>query len=361
MQAELIQTAKILIVDDTEANVRYLERVLQRAGAQQVQSTTDAREVLGLVTATPPDLIVLDLMMPYLDGFAVMQQLQPLIPPGTYLPILVITADISSEAKQQALLAGAKDFLTKPFDPVEALLRIGNLIETRHLHQQLQNQNQLLEEKVRVRTQELEATQIEILERLALAAEYRDDETGQHTQRVGRYAVFLAQALGLPALEVDMLRRAAPLHDIGKIGIPDHILLKPGKLTPSEFEEMKTHTLIGARILAGGSELIRMAQLIAVAHHEHWDGGGYPHRRAGEQIPLVGRIVAVADVFDALRHDRPYKPAWPLDDARAEIVSQRGRQFDPRVVDAFLLVEELRQPALRAPGSPIAAAACAGI
>jgi len=329
--------ARILIVDDQQANVRLLERVLESAGYTQVFGTTDSREAVPLALQCRPDLILLDLSMPHMDGFEVMRQLGQHLSPDEYLPILVLTADITSEAKQQALSIGAKDFLTKPFEITEVLLRIRNLLHARFLHVALQGQNQVLDQKVRERTRQLEKAHLEILERLALAAEYRDDCTGRHTQRVGRLSALLAGALGLAEEEVVLFRRAAPLHDVGKIGIPDLILLKPGRLTPEEFAVMKTHTTIGARILSGGSfPLLKLAEEIALRHHERWDGSGYPGGLAGEAIPLSGRILAVADSFDALTHERPYKQAWPVEEAMAEVASQSGRQFDPRVVAAFL-------------------------
>jgi putative two-component system response regulator len=331
-----LQASKVLIVDDEEANVQLLESILRRDGYRHLLSATDSRQVLPLFSSFAPDLILLDLNMPHFDGFEVMRQLRGRVPDGAYLPILVLTADITPEAKQGALSGGAKDFLTKPFDQVEVLLRIANLLETRRLHQLLQDQNQLLEGKVRERTKELEATRLEVLERLAMAAEFRDDETGQHTRRVGETSAALARALRLPDEQVELIRRAAPLHDVGKIGISDLILLKPGKLTPEEFEVMKTHTTIGAKIQSGSLyPLLQMAEDIALTHHEKWDGTGYAGL-TGEAIPLPGRIVAVADVFDALTHARPYKKAWPIAQAREEIAKQSGRQFDPRVVDAFI-------------------------
>jgi putative two-component system response regulator len=333
---EIMRTARILVVDDQEVNVSYLERLLMRAGATQVLGETDPRRVLPIYLEQAPDLLVLDLMMPYLDGFAVMAQLRSVVPPEEYRPILVLTADASEGTKRRALAAGAHDFLTKPFDPVEGVLRIGNLLETRFLHQQIQRQNQVLEERVRERTRDLEAAQNEVLERLARAAEYRDDATGEHIHRVGETCGLMAAALGLPGERVDLLRRAAPLHDVGKIGIPDAILLKPGKLTPDEFAVMQTHTTIGAEILSGGrSPLVRLAQEIALTHQERWDGSGYPQGLAGEAIPLESRIVALVDVLDALTHERPYKAAWPLADAIIEIQRQSGRQFDPRLVEIF--------------------------
>jgi putative two-component system response regulator len=258
-------------------------------------------------------------------------------PDAFHLPILVLTADMTTQAKQQALSGGATDFLLKPFDFTEVLLRIGNLLQTRRLHMELRGHNQLLERPVRDRTAQLEQARSEILMRLALAAEYRDDETHQHTLRVGESSAVLGAALGLPEEQVQHLRQAAPLHDIGKIGISDVVLLKPAKLTPEEFDHIKTHTLIGGRILADSSvAVLQMGREIALTHHERWDGSGYPHGLNGEHIPISGRIVTVTDVFDALTHDRPYKHAWPVERDLAEITTQRGRQFDPDVVDAFL-------------------------
>lgn len=338
MQEDLLKKARILIVDDQESNVRLLERLLQQWGYANLKSTTDPRQATALYDYWQPDLINLDLHMPYLDGFGVMEQLRPRIGEGDYVPILVLTADITPETKRRALSSGAKDFLTKPFDPIEVLLRVQNLLETRFLHVQLQKQNELLEDRVRERTQQLVEAEIEVLERLALAAEYRDDDTHQHTQRVGDLASRLAQALGLPETQVELMRRAAPLHDMGKIGISDLILLKPERLTPEEFERMKAHTTIGGRILSGSRfPLLQMAEEIATTHHERWDGRGYAGRK-GEDIPMSSRIVTVADVFDALTHARPYKKAWPREQAVREIEQQEGQQFAPRVVEAFLHV-----------------------
>jgi len=331
---------RILVVDDEEANVLLLKRTLEQAGYTDIAVTNDSREVAALVVEFQPDLILLDLLMPHLDGFAVLDQLRSIIPEGTFLPVIVLTADITRETRQRALGSGAEDFLTKPFDVVEVLLRIRNLLQARHLHLRLQGQNQLLEARVRTRTRALEEAHIETLDRLALAAEYRDDDTGQHIRRVGRAAALVARELGLPNADVALIERAAGLHDLGKVGVPDSILLAPRKLSPQEFEVVKTHTVIGANILAGSpSPLLKMAERIAWAHHERWDGSGYAGL-AGEDIPLVGRITTVVDVFDALTHERPYKRAWPVDEAVAEIAAQRGRQFDPQVSDAFLSVHE---------------------
>jgi putative two-component system response regulator len=331
---------RILVVDDEEANVLLLKRTLELAGYVDIAMTTDSREVAALVDGFRPDLILLDLLMPHLDGFAVLEQLRSTMPQGTFLPVIVLTADVSRETKQRALASGAEDFLTKPFDVVEVTLRIKNLLQARRLHRQLQMQNELLEARVRARTRALEDAHIETLDRLALAAEYRDDDTGQHIRRVGRASALVARELGLPTADVALIERAAGLHDLGKIGVPDSILLAPRKLTSQEFEVVKTHTVIGAKILSGSpSALLKMAEQIAWAHHERWDGSGYAGL-VGENIPLVGRITTVVDVFDALTHERPYKRAWPVDEALAEIVAQRGRQFDPRVSDAFLRIHD---------------------
>jgi putative two-component system response regulator len=335
-----LEHARILIVDDQRANTLLLERALSRAGYRRLNSTTDPRDVGFLFTSFEPDILLLDLHMPHMDGFDVMEQLQAKIPKSEYLPILVLTGDIAPEAKTRALSVGAKDFVTKPFEMTELLLRVRNLLVTRRLHVRLSRHNEILEDQVRVRTADLAAAQMEILDRLALAAEFRDDYTGQHTQRVGRMAALLARTMDLEAEQVDVIRRAAPLHDVGKIGIPDTILLKAGKLTPQEFERVKDHTSIGARILSGSAfSILQMAEVIALTHHERWDGRGYSGM-VKDEIPLAGRIVAVVDVFDALTHERPYKRAWSIPDAVAEISDQAGRQFDPAVVEAFMSVQQ---------------------
>jgi len=344
LSARVFRNARILIVDDEPVNVDLLRRLLERAGFNRVESTNDSREAVDLYVKFRPDLILLDLHMPHRDGLEVMDELNQ-IAEASYLPILMLTGDDTPEAKREALSRGAKDFLNKPFHSDEVLLRIGTLLETRFLYLQIQSQNQILEAKVRDRTRELEAAQIEIIERLARAAEFRDDNTGQHTERVGQMAALLARQIGLSDTQVSLIRRAAPLHDVGKIGIPDSVLLKLGKLTAEEFELVKTHTSIGARILSGSRfTILRLAEEIAFNHHERWDGHGY-NGISGSDIPLAGRIVAVADVFDALTQKRPYKAAWPVNDAIAEIDRQRGRQFDPALVDAFLRVIDQREEA----------------
>jgi putative two-component system response regulator len=336
--------ARILVVDDEPPNVFLLERILAKAGYTEVVSTTDPRNVQELVVGFGPDVVLLDLHMPHLDGFAVMEALGASSDPGVRTPILVLTADATTEVKHRALAAGARDFLTKPLDMEEVLLRIGNILEIRFLEGELRAERDSLERRVVERTRDLEDAQTETFERLALAAEFRDDDTGNHTRRVGSMAALIAETVGLPEDDVELLRRAAALHDVGKIGVPDSILLAPRKLTEEEFAVVKTHTEIGARLLSGSrSPTLRMAERIAWSHHERWDGGGYAGM-AGEDIPVVGRITTVADVFDALTHERPYKEAWPIDRAMEEIERQRGRQFDPDAVDAFLQITRSLSP-----------------
>jgi putative two-component system response regulator len=335
MQKEIIQNSRILIIDDQAENVLLLERALHTVGYQHLATLTDSRKVLSTFTEFQPDLVATDLRMPYIDGFSLIKQLRLCVPAGSFIPVLVLTADNSRKAKQDALACGAKDFLTKPIDVSEALLRIYNLLETRWLHVELKKHSDNLEQKVQARTEDLEQAQLEILQRLALAAEYRDDCTGQHTQRVGEQAALLARGIGLSNDHVELIRRAAPLHDVGKIGIPDGILLKPSKLTPDEYVQIKRHTDIGKIILSGSKfPILQMAERIALYHHERWDGTGYYGLKGGT-IPLEARIVSIVDVFDVITHSRPYKAAQSFEVALEAIVQEREKQFDPHLVDAF--------------------------
>ena len=340
MSAEEQESVRILVIDDQQPNLRLLERMLWRGGYLQVRGVTDPRTARAVFLEFEPDLILLDWQMPHLNGADVLEQIRPLVPRDAFLPVVVLTGDGSPESRQLALSSGANDFLTKPFDATEVMLRIRNLLVTRSLHLQLRREKELLDDRVRERTAELEIARIETIERLARAAEYRDDDTGQHARRVGNISALIAAELGETPERVELLRRAAPLHDVGKIGIPDSILLKPRALTAEEFAVIRTHTVIGAQILAGsGNPLLQMAEEIARSHHEHWNGEGYLGMR-GDEIPLTGRIVAVVDMFDALVNERPYKRAWPVGDAIAEIQRLRGAQLDPQEVDAFIAVYE---------------------
>lgn len=348
---QAIVESRVLVVDDQRENVMLLEHVLELSGFTDVHGTTDSGEVLAVCVAEEPDLLLLDLQMPPPDGFEVMQQLEPWTRGTTRMPILVLTADSTRESKTRALSSGASDFLNKPFDTTEVVLRVRNLLLTRILARELHGQNLLLERRVRERTRELEEARLEAVERLALAAEYRDDSTGEHAKRVGRLAAEIARRLDLSDATVDLLRLAAPLHDVGKVAVPDAILAKPGPLTADELEAVKLHPIVGGEILGRSrSELLRLSEEIALTHHEWWDGSGYPSGLKGEEIPLPGRIVAVADVFDTLTHRRPWKAAWPAGRALEEIERLRGRQFDPQVVDALLVVASKPEPAVAGAG-----------
>ncbi len=330
---------RILVVDDQPANVILLESILQGSAVGEVWATTDPREVEQLMRGFQPDLLLLDLQMPHLDGFEVLRQLPAFIRPGEFFPVLVLTADVTPTTRNRALGAGAHDFVSKPFDAIEVVLRCRNLLATRRLHLELAEYGRELETRVRERTSELEASRVELLEKLALAGDIRDDITGKHARRVGQLSAAIASRMGLNNRDIDLVREAAPLHDLGKIGISDEILHKPGRLTPEEFSEIKRHTAVGAELLSGSRfEVMNVAEDIARNHHERWDGKGY-NGFAGNQISIYSQIVGVADVFDALANARPYKRAWPITDSVSEVKRLRGSHFSPEVVDAFLSLE----------------------
>lgn len=329
--------ARILAIDDDPADLLLLRRLLETRGARQVWAVADPGEAVETFARVRPDIVLLDLHMPGSDGFEVMRLLRERTGTSEYVPILILTSDSSPHAMRRALGEGATDYLVKPLDGDEVLLRIGNLLEARFLHLDLRSRHESLEGEVFDRTRALEEAQVEILERLGRAAEFRDDATGSHARRVGDLSAMLARVLDLPEEEVELIWRAAPLHDVGKIAVPDVVLLKPGRLSESEWVVLRTHAAVGSMILSGSHfPVLRLAEEIALSHHERWDGTGYPNRLRGEDIPLASRIVAVVDTFDALVRERPYKAAWTPMEAVREIVRQRGRQFDPRVVDAFL-------------------------
>jgi putative two-component system response regulator len=329
-------TERILVVDDEPTNLKLLDKMLRGQNYQDLVLVDDPREVIPLYRAARPDLILLDINMPHLDGYQVMEQLKalkdPLLP-----PIVILTAQHGKDYLLRALASGARDFITKPFDRNELLMRVRNLLDAQLAHRLMHDQKKVLEGMVRARTEELRSTRLQVVQRLGMAAEYRDEETGSHILRMSHICALLAQALGGSETDRELILNASPMHDIGKIGIPDAILLKPGKFEPHEWEIMKTHAVIGGKLLDGDdSDLMRMARDIALTHHEKWDGSGYPNGLMGAAIPQAGRIAALADVFDALTSVRPYKKAWTVEAAVDLIKENRSKHFDPDLVDVFL-------------------------
>jgi putative two-component system response regulator len=336
MSTESMNNNHILIVDDEPANLRLLDKMLHGQGYQGLVLVDDSRKVIDLYRTARPDLILLDINMPHLDGYQVMEQLKalndPLLP-----PIIILTAQHGKDYLLRALAAGARDFITKPFDRNELLMRVRNLLDAQLAHRLMHDQKTVLEDMVRKRTEELRHTRLQVVQRLGMAAEYRDEETGSHILRMSHISALLARTTGWSEDDCELILNASPMHDIGKIGIPDAILLKPGKFEPHEWEVMKTHAAIGGKLLDGDdSDLMRMAREIALTHHEKWDGSGYPNGLSGEAIPQAGRIAALADVFDALTSVRPYKKAWTIEAAVDLIKENRGKHFDPDLVEVFL-------------------------
>ncbi len=352
-----IKQSCILIVDDEQLNIEVVRRYLEIGGYGNLISTDHAGQTLPLMGLNRPDVVLLDIHMPEINGLEILAAIRS-DETLCRTPVVILTGSSDPETKLTALQAGATDLLQKPVHGEELLARLGNVLRVKAYHDRLHRHSEDLEEAVRRRTAELEASRLDVIHCLARAAEFRDDDTGQHIIRVGRYARIIAEQLGFSQEDLDILEPAAQLHDVGKIGISDTILLKPGNLTPEEFEMMqkhcgfgrkiiqqipdsevamlRKHTEIGARIMdAGSSPILEMARRIAQTHHERWDGNGYPLGLAGDDIPLEGRITAAADVFDALSSRRPYKPPFPLQKCFAIMEEGRSTQFDPQVLDAF--------------------------
>lgn len=329
--------AQIALIEHEAATLGSLSQALEAAGYPAPRRIADPQQIPPSLDSTHLDLVVFDVLLPGIDSYALLGDLARRLPSDAFLPILATGPALDPETRQRAMEAGAKDFLTKPVDLEDFLLHVHSLLDTRFVHLRLQETRSLLEELVERRTLELKQAQLETLELLGRVAEARDDATGHHTRRVGRLSGMLARELGLPPDEVALIARAAPLHDLGKVAIADRILLESGGFEDEERESMREHSALGAHLLEGAkSDLLKMAGIIAASHHERWDGQGYPQGLKGEAIPLPARIVAVSDAFDALTHARPYKEAWPLAEAIAEIQQERGWQFDPQVVDALL-------------------------
>jgi len=338
----------ILIVDD-EAEIRELLKDIVESLGHGTELARDGFEALAKLRLGI-DLALLDLTMPGMDGYEVARRIRQ-DPEAGDIPIIMITALTAKEDRLRAVEAGANDFIAKPADLVEVRARMTSLLSLKEAHDALKLHKKELEAAVAKQTETLRQavadmanaqrsayeSYLETLHRLALAAEYKDETTGAHIKRVGGFSALLARKLHLPPGEVELVRLAAPLHDVGKIGIPETILLKPGALTPDERATMEQHPLIGERLLRGSSaEVLRAAEIVALSHHERWDGGGYPHRLKGDSIPLYGRICTVADVFDALTTERPYKKAFANEKAFELLQSGSGTQFDPSLVELFL-------------------------
>lgn len=318
----------ILVVDDVASNIDVLNAILQDQYA--VTAATSGEKALAIARATPPpDLILLDVMMPDLDGYEVCRRLKADFATQR-IPVIFCTAMSEVGDETRGFDLGAVDYITKPVSPTLVRARV-------RTHLQLYDQKRHLIELVRKRTADLEETRLQIIRRLGRAAEYKDDDTGFHVIRMSHYSRMLAMAEGVPEYRAELLFHAAPMHDVGKIGMPDSIMQKPGPLTPEEWVVVKNHPAIGAGIIGRhDNELLEMARVIALTHHEKWDGTGYPRGLKGEAIPLVGRIVGLADAFDALTSDRPYKAAWSVEEAVAYVEREAGRHFDPNLVPKFI-------------------------
>jgi putative two-component system response regulator len=336
------KSARILAVDDEPANLKLLSLMLRTEGYHQIELVQDPREVLGRYQAVRPDIILLDINMPHLDGYGVMAQLEALGEP-LRPPIVVLTAQSGEDFLLRALQGGASDFLSKPFNRRELLARVRNTLLAYLAQRFLSDQKSELERMVEQRTRELRQSRLDIVRRLGRASEFRDNETGHHILRMSHASALLARHAGWSPAQCELMLDASPMHDVGKIGIPDGILLKPGPLTADEREIMQTHTTLGGELLSGSdNELLELGRTIALTHHEKWDGTGYPNGLAGQDIPQAGRIVAIADVFDALTSARPYKRAWAVPDAVRYMTDNAGKHFDPQLTPLFVtLVPEI--------------------
>ena len=355
---DFVRSAKVMIVDDEAYNVLVVRKFLQHSGYQNFVTSIEATQVLDLLKQELPDIVLLDAMMPEVSGLDILR-LMKIDAVLSTIPVIILTAAPEASVKTQALEGGATDFLSKPVEPTELVLRVRNVLAAKSHFDNLANYSVKLEQEVRERTRELVQSRQQVIFSLARAAEFRDNETGHHVIRVGKYAGLIALELGFTQDQADAMELAAQLHDVGKIGIPDRILHKPGKLDYDEFDVMKKHCGFGKQIIdcmpepewnalkrhtelgsvmldVRSSPIMRLASRIALTHHERWDGAGYPLGLAGEDIPIEGRITSVADVYDALSSKRSYKDPFPRERSYAILEEGRGVRFDPAVLDAFL-------------------------
>jgi len=336
----------ILVVDDQPQNIELLEAYLDPQGYEIVRAA-NGEEALGRLLSNPIDLILLDVMMPGMDGFEVTRRIRQ-DDKNRLLPIILVTALKETEDRVKGIEAGCDDFLSKPFDKMELLARVQSLLKVKAYNDLMINYRKELESEVTRRTEELKhaferikAASLDTIYRLSMASEYKDEDTGAHIKRMSRYCAAIARRMGLDESTIETILYAAPMHDLGKIGIPDLILVKPAKLDPVEWEIMKLHTVIGANILKGSdAAFIALGETIARCHHEKWDGSGYPGGLKGTEIPIAGRIAAIADVFDALTSKRPYKEPFSVEKSLTIIMEGRGSHFDPDVVDAFFAIQD---------------------
>ena len=330
-----LKESTIFIIDDEPVNLKLIERILLAEGYRSITTINNPYQVVAEYKKNRPHLILLDIRMPGLNGFDVLDRLKQ-TDEATLPPIVFISAQNAHEFRIKAFESGGLDFINKPFNRLELVSRVKNLLALESARQELSARNEALEALVELRTAALRKTQLQVIQKLGKAAEFRDKETGAHLLRMSNISALIARKIGFSGEDVQNLLYASPMHDVGKIAIPDYILLKPGRLTDEEWSTMKSHTTWGCEILrADDSVLLQLASEIALSHHEKWNGEGYPNGLAGENIPISCRVVAVADVFDALMSKRPYKEAWSVTDARELINAEIGRQFDPRIVHAF--------------------------
>jgi len=326
---------RILVVDDESVNLKLMAEILREE--YELAFAKSGEEALNLIL-NQPDLILLDIMMPDKDGYELAREIK-MNPQTSHIPLIFVSAMHEATNEIRGLDLGAVDYIAKPVNAQIVKLRIKTQIKLLEAQRKLEDYTQDLEDQVRARTKDLQESQIEMVKRMGLLAEYRDPETGDHVERMSRYCAALGMAYGLPQEHCEAIRLAAPMHDIGKVGIPDAILCKPAKLDPNEWRTMQAHALIGSTILAGGrSTLLKLAQVIASYHHEKFDGSGYPMGVKGHDIPIEGRLAAIADVFDALSSKRPYKEPWPVEKVVELLIAEKGKHFDPELVDLFLSI-----------------------